>query len=239
MKRIREYLNENVPLPRKAIIFFLVAIIVTASILFVRMYRKKNNDKETFLIQTSIQLHDMEYCIEKLLEPDLTMEEVEYYCTGFQRAITSFNTVMMDGYYFAQIDSYISYRSGAGFDGVRIALEGITVYDKDYVSEPLEIQQNVVIGRGTVAVSNDVNYKIPPLANGGITQNERLFLQKLLPVVKKLMEPQQRCSDGTATTASSLRVFLRAFSSFEKEWQVEGRLTPSGVSPFDCLKESE
>ena len=59
MKRIREYLNEEVPLPRKAIIFFLVAIIVTASILFVRMYRKKNNDKETFLIQTSIQLHEL------------------------------------------------------------------------------------------------------------------------------------------------------------------------------------
>ena len=84
----------------------------------------------------------------------------------------------------------------------------------------------------------DERHKIKPLADGGITQNERQFLQNLLLVVEKLMEPQRRHSDGTATAASSLRVFIRALSAFNYEWQVEAHRIPSDVSPFDCLKES-
>lgn len=208
MKRIREYLNEKVLLPRKAIIFSIVIIVLAAAILSGGMYIRKNQEKRQFLIQTSNALYDMEYYIRRLLEDDISIEKAEDYCTYLLTVISRFETTMEAGCYF--VSSQIHWgRLKSGFNGVSMAIRG----------------------------SPDDNME--PLADGGISQNERLFLQELLPVVEKLLEPEQRCSDGTATAASSLRVFSRAYSSFEEEWQVESRRTASGVSPFDLLREPE
>lgn len=208
LKRIREYLNEKVLLPRKAIIFSIIIVVLAASILSSGMYIRKNQEKRRFLIQTSNALYDMKDCINWLLEDDISIEKAEDYCTYLLTVISRFEATMEAGYYF--VSSQIHWgRLQSGFDGVSMAIRG------------------------------SPDHKIEPLADGGISQNERLFLQELLPVVEKLLEPEQRCSDGTATAASSFRVFLRAYSSFAEEWQVESHRTASGVSPFDLLREPE
>lgn len=206
MKRIREYLNENVFLPRKVIIFSIVFIVLAASILFGRMYIQKDLAKRLFIGQTSNELYDMEHYIKLMLEDDISIEKAEEYCTYLLTAIVRFEAVMEAGHHYLSHEIHWG-DIQRGFDGVRMAILG------------------------------DEQFKLEPLADGGISQNERLFLQELLSVVEKLLEPQQRCCDGTATTASSFRVFLRAYSAFENEWWVDGDRGYPSVSPFERLRQ--
>lgn len=208
MKRIREYLNGNAVLPRKVIIFSIAAVVLAASILFGRVYRQKNWEKRVFLAQIANELYDMKDCIEWLLEDDVSIEKAEKYCTYLLTAISQFEATSRAGYYFVSEQIHCWGDLERGFDGVRMVIWG------------------------------SPEFKIEPLAIDGISQNERLFLQELLTVVKKLLEPYERYADGTATAASSLRVFSRAYSSFVDEWWVDGNRIP-GVSPFDRLKQPE